>query len=67
MKSRPAPNETPLLLKTLLIAFNRAGEDTSLAFKQRLKANYKEETIDMDAVFGEEIFERIDSNVLYAL
>ena len=39
----PVPQEAPMLLDSLLIAFNRAGEDTSLAFKQRhLATSYRE-------------------------
>ena len=66
----PVPQEAPMLLDSLLIAFNRAGEDTSLAFKQRhLATSYRESSeVEDDITFEEEIiFERIDSNILYAL
>ena len=34
------PLETPELLHTLLIVFNRRSEDSSLAFKPRLASRY---------------------------
>lgn len=67
----PVPEETPALLKTMLLAFNRGGEDCSLAFRKRPRAKYDHDSQDDESmneeIFEEEIFERIDSNVLYAL
>lgn len=66
----PVPEETPGLLTLMFVAFNRAGEDASLAFRKRAKANYNVsqdiEDPDNESIFEEEIFERIDSNILYA-
>lgn len=55
----------------MFVAFNRAGEDASLAFRKRAKSNYNVnqdiEAPENESIFEEEIFERIDSNILYAL
>lgn len=40
LRQKPLPKESPELIQALLIAFNRAGEDATLAFKERKKSRY---------------------------
>ena len=68
-KSLPLPAEINDLLHTLLVSFNRISEDYSLTFKPRLSKYriLKGGEVRDHFASEEEIHDKIDSNILYAL